>query len=166
MGLGMGPHGRTAHVRVRAGRAPWRWGLRAEPRGQKDAERLSGGRTGNSLCKGPGATPEMGSGKPLENRETRAEMTDSRKQKDEAWQGAKANGPSPGDERFGAEWAECVPEPRPGWQRGRNPGQNPPTGCPCLTQKKMSPLGSAAWSWASSSALECVFVCWAEQCAT
>ena len=44
------------------------------------------------MCKGPGATPETGSGKPLENRETRAEMTDSRKQKDEDWQGAKANG--------------------------------------------------------------------------
>ena len=92
MGLGLGPHGRTAHVRVRAGKAPWRWGLRAEPRGEKDAEHLSGGRTGNSMCKGPGATPETGSGKPLENRETRAEMTDSRKQKDEDWQGAKANG--------------------------------------------------------------------------
>lgn len=33
--------------------------------------------------------------------------------KDEAWKGA-----SPGDERFGAECAECVLEPRPGWKRG------------------------------------------------
>lgn len=43
MGSGLGPHGRTAYVRVRAGRAPWRWGPRAEPQGQKDAEHLSRG---------------------------------------------------------------------------------------------------------------------------
>ena len=34
----------------------------------------------------------MGSGKAPEGRETRSEMTDSRKQKDEAWKGAKAFG--------------------------------------------------------------------------
>lgn len=60
--------------------------------------------------------------------------------------GKLGKGASPGDERFGAECAECVLEPRPGWKRGAASGKNPPTGCPCLTQKKMAPLGSAAGS--------------------
>ena len=46
-------------------------------------------------------------------------MTNSRKQKDEAWKvGPRLLGFTCGDERFGAQWAECVPVSRPGWKRG------------------------------------------------
>lgn len=88
----------------------------------------------------------MGSGKPPEGRETRSEMTDSRKQKDEAWKGAKAFGlhlemKGSGQSALSVSWNLGL-----AGRGGRHPGQNPPTGCPCLTQKKMSLLGSAAWS--------------------